>query len=111
MALRVITVASYINSPPFPASVVIPKHHSVLHPFSLPIMVDKTVLVTGGAGYIGSHTVLQLLFGGFKVVVVDNLDNSSEIAIHRVKELACEFANNISFHKVPTLVSFLIDFT
>jgi len=63
-------------------------------------MNNKTVLVTGGAGYIGSHTVLQLLLGGFKTVVVDNLDNSSEVAIHRVKELAAEFGNNLSFHKV-----------
>ena len=66
-------------------------------------MVNKTVLVTGGAGYIGSHTVLQLLLGGFKVVVVDNLDNSSEIAIHRVKELAAKFGTNLSFHKVSIL--------
>jgi len=64
------------------------------------IMSNKTVLVTGGAGYIGSHTVLQLLLGGFKTVVVDNLDNSSEVAIHRVKELAAKFGNNLSFHKV-----------
>ncbi|AES93937.1 putative UDP-glucose 4-epimerase [Medicago truncatula] len=63
-------------------------------------MNNKTVLVTGGAGYIGSHTVLQLLLGGFKSIVVDNLDNSSEVAIHRVKELAGEFGNNLSFHKV-----------
>ncbi|MCI53322.1 UDP-glucose 4-epimerase GEPI48-like, partial [Trifolium medium] len=63
-------------------------------------MLNKTVLVTGGAGYIGSHTVLQLLLGGFKAVVVDNLDNSSEVAIHRVKELAAEFGNNLNFHKV-----------
>ncbi|XP_073220369.1 UDP-glucose 4-epimerase GEPI48 isoform X2 [Cicer arietinum] len=63
-------------------------------------MLNKTVLVTGGAGYIGSHTVLQLLLGGFKTVVVDNLDNSSEVAIHRVKELAAEFGNNLNFHKV-----------
>ncbi|KAJ1438072.1 UDP-glucose 4-epimerase [Sesbania bispinosa] len=63
-------------------------------------MPTQTVLVTGGAGYIGSHTVLQLLLGGYNTVVVDNLDNSSEIAIHRVKELAREFANNLSFHKL-----------
>ncbi|XP_058778336.1 UDP-glucose 4-epimerase GEPI48-like [Vicia villosa] len=63
-------------------------------------MFNKSVLVTGGAGYIGSHTVLQLLLGGFKTVVVDNLDNSSEVAIRRVKELAAEFGNNLNFHKV-----------
>ncbi|XP_061361025.1 UDP-glucose 4-epimerase GEPI48 [Gastrolobium bilobum] len=63
-------------------------------------MPNQTVLVTGGAGYIGSHTVLQLLLGGFKAVVIDNLDNSSEMAITRVKELAGKFANNLSFHKL-----------
>ncbi|KAJ9706196.1 hypothetical protein PVL29_001648 [Vitis rotundifolia] len=60
----------------------------------------QSILVTGGAGYIGSHTVLQLLLGGFRAVVVDNLDNSSEIAIHRVKELAAEFGDNLVFHKL-----------
>ncbi|KAM5572143.1 UDP-glucose 4-epimerase GEPI48 [Rosa sericea] len=60
----------------------------------------KTILVTGGAGYIGSHTVLQLLLGGFSTVVVDNLDNSSEIAINRVRELAGDFGRNLSFHKI-----------
>ncbi|KAM1025205.1 hypothetical protein ACFX13_039111 [Malus domestica] len=60
----------------------------------------KCILVTGGAGYIGSHTVLQLLLGGFKTVVVDNLDNSSEVAINRVRELAREFGKNLSFHKM-----------
>ncbi|KAF7828134.1 UDP-glucose 4-epimerase GEPI48 [Senna tora] len=63
-------------------------------------MVAKTVLVTGGAGYIGSHTVLQLLLAGYKAVVVDNLDNSSEIAVHRVRDLAAQFGDNLSFHKV-----------
>lgn len=60
----------------------------------------KSILITGGAGYIGSHTVLQLLLGGFRAVVVDNLDNSSEISIHRVKELAAEFGDNLVFHKL-----------
>ncbi|KAF3793808.1 UDP-glucose 4-epimerase [Nymphaea thermarum] len=62
--------------------------------------MDKKILVTGGAGYIGSHTVLQLLLGGFKVVVVDNLDNSSESSITRVAELAGEFGRNLTFHKL-----------
>ena len=49
------------------------------------------ILVTGGAGFIGSHTVLQLLLGGYNAVVVDNLNNSFDIAIKRVKELAREY--------------------
>ncbi|GER41526.1 UDP-glucose 4-epimerase [Striga asiatica] len=58
------------------------------------------ILVTGGAGYIGSHTVLQLLLGGYKAVVVDNLDNSSEVAIKRVQELAGKHGSNMTFHKI-----------
>lgn len=46
------------------------------------------VLLTGGAGYIGSHTALELLNAGYEVVVADNLDNSCEESIHRVEELA-----------------------
>lgn len=58
------------------------------------------ILVTGGAGYIGSHTVLQLLLGGYETVVVDNLDNSSDVALNRVRELAGEYGRNLTFHKV-----------
>lgn len=62
--------------------------------------MSSSILVTGGAGYIGTHTVLQLLLGGYKAVVVDNLDNSSEIALKRVKELAGKQGSNLKFHKV-----------
>ncbi|CAH2080441.1 unnamed protein product, partial [Thlaspi arvense] len=62
----------------------------------------QNVLVTGGAGYIGSHTVLQLLLGGYKVVVIDNLDNSSPVAVKRVQELAGEHGPNLTFHQVST---------
>lgn len=46
------------------------------------------ILVTGGAGYIGSHTTLELLKAGHDVVVVDNLCNASEESLRRVAELA-----------------------
>ena len=45
------------------------------------------ILVTGGAGYIGSHTCIELLAADHEVVVVDNLDNSSEEALTRVQEI------------------------
>ncbi|MEG2267804.1 MAG: GDP-mannose 4,6-dehydratase, partial [Acinetobacter sp.] len=45
------------------------------------------ILVTGGAGYIGSHTVLTLLERGDDVVVIDNLSNSSQTSLDRVAEL------------------------
>ncbi|WP_461536074.1 UDP-glucose 4-epimerase GalE [Spongorhabdus nitratireducens] len=45
------------------------------------------ILVTGGAGYIGSHTCLELLQAGYKVTVLDNLSNSSEESLRRVQEL------------------------
>lgn len=54
------------------------------------------ILVPGGAGYIGSHTVLLLLQAGYEVVVVDNLSNSSEEALKRVEKLA---GKNLTFIK------------
>lgn len=46
------------------------------------------VLLAGGAGYIGTHTAVQLLKGGYEVVVVDNYDNSCPEAVKRAEELA-----------------------
>lgn len=46
------------------------------------------ILVTGGAGYIGSHTTVQLLEAGYEAVIIDNLCNSSKEAVKRIGELA-----------------------
>ncbi|MDD5275773.1 MAG: UDP-glucose 4-epimerase GalE [Methylovulum sp.] len=50
-------------------------------------MTNKTVLVTGGAGYIGSHACVELLESGFNVVVVDNLCNSKIESLSRVQQI------------------------
>nr|ANC33518.1 UDP-glucose 4-epimerase [Albuca bracteata] len=63
-------------------------------------MAGLNIMVTGGAGYIGSHTVLKLLEAGFRVVAVDNLDNSSEIAIKRVAKLAGDKGRHLTFYQV-----------
>lgn len=46
-----------------------------------------TILVTGGAGYIGSHTLVELMKAGLEVVVLDNLSNSSEVSLDRVAQI------------------------
>jgi len=55
-----------------------------------------TILLTGGAGYIGSHTCLELLRAGHQVVVVDNLSNSHAKALDRVRKLA---GKDLVFHR------------
>ena len=58
------------------------------------------ILVTGGAGYIGSHTCVELLQSGYDVIVVDNLSNSSEIALQRVEAIT---GKKVNFHQVDLL--------
>ena len=58
------------------------------------------ILVTGGAGYIGSHTCIELLTQGYEVVIVDNLYNSCEEAVRRIEELS---GKKVSFYKADLL--------
>ena len=53
------------------------------------------ILVTGGAGYIGSHTCVELLDAGYEVVVLDNLSNSSEKSLDRLPEKRLNFTKEI----------------
>lgn len=50
-------------------------------------VIEMTVLVTGGAGYIGSHACVELMQAGYEVVVLDNLSNSKEESLNRVQEI------------------------
>ncbi|MDF2054917.1 UDP-glucose 4-epimerase GalE [Priestia megaterium] len=59
-----------------------------------------SILVTGGAGYIGSHTCLELLNAGYEIVVIDNLSNSKLEALNRVSELA---KTDFKFYKIDLL--------
>ena len=64
-------------------------------------MKHKTkILVTGGAGYIGSHTVVQLLDNGYDIIIVDNLVNSKVESLHRVEQLT---GKSLKFYKLDLL--------
>jgi UDP-glucose 4-epimerase len=58
------------------------------------------ILVTGGAGYIGSHTCLELLENGYELIIMDNLSNSKEESLRRVQELT---GKELKFYKVDLL--------
>ena len=58
------------------------------------------VLVTGGAGYIGSHTVVELQNAGYDVVVLNNLRNASEKALDRASKIT---GKPVKFYKTESL--------
>ena len=61
------------------------------------------ILVTGGAGYIGSHTCVELLSRGYNVVVIDDLSNSSEVAMNRVRTIANCPDDQLKFYEASIL--------
>ncbi len=65
---------------------------------------QTTILVTGGAGFIGSHTCVELLEAGYHVVIVDDFSNSSEEVINRIKEIVGpEKAKNLKSYEADIL--------
>jgi UDP-glucose 4-epimerase len=58
------------------------------------------ILLTGAAGYLGSHTAVALLEAGHSVVIVDDLTNGSEEAVRRVRALVPDAAGTVAFHRV-----------
>lgn len=58
------------------------------------------ILVTGGAGFIGSHTCVELINAGYEVIVVDNLSNSSEKSLERVEKIT---GKKVTFYKADIL--------
>lgn len=58
-----------------------------------------SILVTGGTGYIGSHTVIELLVENKNVIIVDNFSNSNPIVLERIREITCK---DFKFYKVDT---------
>lgn len=64
------------------------------------------ILITGGAGYIGSHTILELVANGDSVVVIDNLSNSSREALNRVEKITCK---SIPFYEADVRDSATLD--
>ncbi len=69
-------------------------------------MKNARILVTGGAGYIGSHTCLVLIEAGYDVVVVDSLVNSKEESLKKVQQIA---GRSLTFHRVDLLDADALD--
>ena len=67
--------------------------------FSAPSSPRSTVLVTGGAGYIGSHTCVELLKSSRQVIILDDLSNSCTEAISRIRSIADASTANVVFRE------------
>ena len=70
-------------------------------------MNKKNILVTGGAGYIGSHTLVELYNSGYKPIVVDNLSNSSLNNITGAEQI---IKSKIDFYRFFKTIFFIFSF-
>ena len=75
------------------------------------MLLKKRILLTGGCGYIGSHTAISLLNKGFSIIIIDNLSNSKEFVIERIRKITginddrlifknCDLTNISSFENI-----------
>lgn len=64
------------------------------------------ILITGGAGYIGSHTCVELLNAGYEIIVVDNLLNSKAESLNRVRQIT---GKDFKFHQIDLLERAALD--
>ena len=62
-------------------------------------MAKETVLISGGAGYIGSHTAVELIAAGYDAVIIDNLSNSEAEAVEGVRRIT---GVDVPFERVDT---------
>ena len=60
----------------------------------------KTILVTGGAGFIGSHCCVELLESGYEVIIMDNLSNSKEESVNRIRQIT---GKSVTFYRTDML--------
>lgn len=82
---------------------------NILKTLSLGEEDNSYVLIVGGLGYIGSHTTLELLKAGYNVLVVDNLSNSFEGVLQRIRRLATDYCH-ANGRKLPLLKFYQADY-
>src|SRR5947207_3809918 len=70
----------------------------------------RYTLVTGGLGYIGSHTLLELLKAGNNVIVIDDLSNSSLVVLKRIRHLVYQHYATLGCNSVPSLELYQFDY-
>ena len=56
--------------------------------------MKERILVTGGTGYIGSHTVVELQNSGYEVIIIDNLSNSSADVVDNIEKVSAQLLRN-----------------